>query len=227
MSGTKKALFLIGSPKAGGGTSGSLSAYLRARLEEQGLITETVRIKQSLASDKGVWALLTAAHDADVVILAFPLYVDCLPYPVIKTLELIAEDRVKNPVGKAQRFLAVLNCGFPEARQNDTALAICGRFVSETGMEWIGGLALGGGQAIDGLPLVKRGFLVRHVKKALDLAAEAITEGKALPEEAVRLMAKRLLPSWAYIRMGHAGWKGLAKKNGVLEKMLDRPYEIV
>lgn len=37
------------------------------------------------------------------------------------------------------------------------ALAICEIFALPTGFDWVGGLALGGGQGIDGIPLEQAG----------------------------------------------------------------------
>lgn len=46
-------------------------------------------------------------------------------------------------------MVGIVNSGFPEAFHNDTALAILRRFAAETGFQWAGGLALGGGGTID------------------------------------------------------------------------------
>jgi len=43
------------------------------------------------------------------------------------------------------------------------------------------------------------GGMVRNVTRSLDLAAAALAEGKPVPQEAVELMAKPLVPAWGYI----------------------------
>jgi hypothetical protein len=159
------------------------------------------------------------------VVLSFPLYVDNLPAAVIKALELIAQQRRTLEQPKTQRFLAISNSGFPEARQNETALAICRRFAQETGFTWAGGLALGGGPSIDGKPLHQAGGMVRNVTKALDLAADALADGQAVPQEAISLMAKPLIPAWAYRLMGGLGWRQQAKRFGAQKRLSERPYQ--
>lgn len=65
--------------------------------------------------------------------------------------------------------MAIANCGFPEANQNRFALAICEQFALETGIQWVGGLALGMGGNISGKSFDKLGSMVANVKKSLDL----------------------------------------------------------
>jgi len=127
-------------------------------------------------------------------------------------MELIAKHRKTTENPPKQRLLAISNCGFPEAHHNDTALAICRRFALESGIEWAGGLALGGGEAIHGRSLNDAGGMVRKVKKSLDLTAATLAEGKSVPEEAVKLMSKPFIPTWMYILFGGMRWKKQAKK---------------
>ena len=226
MNAQKRALLLVGSPKgANKSTSESLGTYLLDRLHERGLETENVRIHPSLKSDKSRENLLSTIDRSDILILAFPLYVDSLPAPVIRAMELIAAHRraMENP--KKPRLLAISNCGFPEAHHNDPALAICRRFAPESEIEWAGGLALGGGEIIQGLPLNKVGRVIRKVTKALDLTAAALAEGKSAPKEAMALMAKPLIPCWMYLLFAEMGWKRQARKYGVRRKLYDRPYQ--
>lgn len=220
----KRIVLLNGSPKANEGTSGSLAAYLQGRLRERGCIAEVISVKQAIASVDGTERLLAEASAADVLVLAFPLYIDSLPYPVTRVLELIAAGRKESGAGKGSQFLAIANNGFPEAHQNETALAICRQFAKEAGLEWAGGLALGGGQSIDGRPIEETGWLARNIKKSLNLVADALADGQPLSPKAVRLMSKPLVPAWFYLWMGETGGKRAAKKNGAWERINDRPY---
>src|SRR3972149_2310639 len=105
--------------------------------------------------------------------LAFPLYIDSLPAPVIAALEKIASHRAGKPV--QQSFAAIANCGFPEANHNDTALAICAQFARQTELTWLGSLALGGGEGlVHGVPLNEMDGRALPLKNSLDLAAEAL-----------------------------------------------------
>lgn len=219
----KKALLIIGSPKVQS-TSASLGTHLLSRMWDKGLEVATVQVNKVLKSDEALEETIFAINKADLLVMAFPLYVDAVPFPMVKLMELIAERRKDNSNQQRPRMLAIVNCGFPEAHHNDTALAICRRFAKEAGIDWAGGLALGGGGAIGGQALDKRGGLVKSVKKSLELAADALINDRPLPEAAAQLMSKPLMPRWLYLWIGETGGKRTAKKNGALKKIDDRPY---
>ena len=66
--------------------------------------------------------------------------------------------------------------------------------------------------------------MVRNVKKFLDVTALALSEGRAIPEEATKHMAKSILPRRLYVWMGNRGWKYEAKKNGITERIRAQPH---
>ncbi|HDL85840.1 MAG TPA: hypothetical protein ENH11_05905 [Candidatus Acetothermia bacterium] len=217
-----RVLLLVGSPKAPGkSVSEALGAYVIEKMEARRWSSETIFIRMSLQSDEGRAALVEAVKTADLIILSFPLYVDSLPAPVIRAMELIAEARFD----KGTHFVAIANCGFPEAQHNKVAMSICQRFAHASGLEWAGGLALGMGGALSGQRLEEQGGMVRNIIKALDLAVDAFAENKPVPDEAIRLMAKPIIPGWMYTTMGNIGWRRQANCYGVRKKIRDRPYQ--
>ena len=175
-----------------------------------------------MRSPEGQWAILELVKASDIVILAFPLYVDSLPAAVIGALELIAQQQRDSKSPKNQRLVAIVNNGFPEASQNTTALAICKRFAFEANFEWIGGLSLGGGGALGAKPLNDTGFMGRNVRKALDLAAGDLLEVRPISKKAVDLMAKPIVPKWLYLTIGNRNWKKEAKKIGTQDKLYNQ-----
>ncbi len=220
----EKALLLIGSPKPAASTSASLGDYLLDRLREKGMDTDGARVYWAIASDDRVENLVESVNDADLVILAFPLYVDTLPAGVIRFLEMVSE-RGSSYSHKHRRLAAIVNCGFPETTQCEMAVASCRRFAEEAEFDWAGGLALGGAGAIDGRPLEKVGRATRNVKKALDMAADDLASGRAISEEAIALMARRTMPRWLYTFAGNLGFRREARKNGIRgNRLADRPY---
>jgi multimeric flavodoxin WrbA len=167
---------------------------------------------------------LSSVAEADLIILAFPLYIDCLPYTVINALEHIADDRRTRNITKKQSLTCVVNSGFVECYQNNTAVAICEQFAHEAGFNWVGGLALGGGGAISGRDLSKVGKPARFAVKSLDLAANALVNDKPVPREAIELMAKPPMPRWLYLFIANRIWKNMAKKYGTRKKLDAKPY---
>lgn len=222
-------LLLIGSPKVKQSNSEALSDYLLQQLIKKGAATQKMIIRHTLQEDGGMDKLLSAVNACDVLILSFPLYVDSLPSSVIKVMEAIADQQqgshISPPHGRDQALMAICNCGFPEAKHNNTALAICRCFAKSTGFQWLGGLLMGSGEVIGGKPLANLGGMVRNQVKALDMAAEAITQGKHLPEEAVDLFKKPLVPRWLFLCCGYFGWRRQARENGVLKRIREQPYK--
>ena len=219
-----RATLLIGSPRGPKSTSDALGTYLLERLKEKGVSVDKVFIQQSLASGLGIDTLLRAIEEADIIILASPLYADSHHSGVIAAMELTREELKDKPRLKKHMMIAISNSGFPESSHNDLSLAISRRFALECGFEWAGGLALGGGESIGGRLLEEAGGLVRNVKKSLDLAAEALAKGENLPEGAITFMARPLIPRWLYLLIGNIGWVWKAKKWGCSERLDRRPY---
>jgi len=218
MSEVKNALLLVGSPKGERSTSASLGAYLMDRLGERGIDTSRVYLARGGPGEGG---LAETVYGADLVVLAFPLYVDSQPRLVARAMEEIYSRR--NPAAKGG-LLAVVNCGFPEALHADTALAICRQFARACGFRWLGGLALGMGAAIGPRPLRTTGGMGRLVRKALDMTAHAVAEGGDIPQEAALLMRRPMMPQAVYTWTGNRGWNAAARRRGVLERIRDRPY---
>jgi len=220
----KTALILVGSAKpAGQSTSEALGRYLGQGLQAHGLSVATMHVARALRTPERTAALLQEVDCADLFILAFPLYVDSLPYLAVEALERIAAHRQVTPAPAPTAFLAIANCGFPEAHHNQTALEICEQFAAAAAMTWAGGLALGAGGAVHGQPLAAENGMTRHVARALDLTAAALAAGEAAPAEAVSLMAQPLIPQRMYLVMGEIGWRIQALRNGVLHRLRARP----
>jgi NADPH-dependent FMN reductase len=235
--GTRKALLIVGSPKTkSSSTSGVLGGYLLGRLKAHGWETESLTLRASLRLGPGQEELLSWTDRADLLLLTFPLYVDSLPFLVTKALEVIASHRQALPNRRPQRLVAIVNNGFPEAAQNALALALCRRFADRSGIAWAGGLAMGAGEALSSgqsLTAPHRSALpVRHVIDALDMAAAALAEGRSVPGEAARLIAKSPIPllhssvwRWLFVKMGNRHWRVRAAGFGVSKKgLLAQPF---
>lgn len=223
MESPKRVLLLVGSPKKSGSTSESLGKYLMDQLTDGGFSSQTAHIQTLMRSGEGQQAILELVAASDLVILSFPLYVDSLPASVIKALDLIVQKLTNSSMTKTRRLLTIVNNGFPEASQNSMALAICKKFASEAGFEWAGGLSMGGGGVVNGNPLEKAGFPAKNARKALDLAAKDLLDGKAVSDEAVNLMAKTAIPKWLYLTVANRSWKQQAKAFGSQDKLYDQP----
>ncbi len=224
MTSGKHALLLVGSPTGKRSTSESLGSYLLDQLKKRGMETQNAFIHKSLKSEEEREKLLSFVEVSDIIILAFPLYVDTLPAPVITTMELILKHYRSGKELKKHRLVVIVNSGLPEPNHNKIALANCQKFASEAGIEWVGGLAIGGGEAISGRSLEEIRGMARKVVRSLDLTAEALTKGESIPKEALDILTKPIVPKWLYLFIGNRGWKIKAKKHGANKRMYDTPY---
>lgn len=222
----RRVVLLVGSARPQGtGNSEALGTYLLARLAEGGMENETFHVHQCQRSEKEQ-ALFEEVDEADLFVLTLPLYVDALPYLVTRCCERMAAHRAALPDEAKQtpvRFVAMVNCGFPEVVHTYTALDMCRVFARQAGFAWQGGLGLGGGEAIGGRSLEEVGGMTRNVRTGLDLAADGLLADRPIPEEAQALLARPLIPSRLYTAIGDIGWLRAARRNGVLRKLWNRP----
>jgi len=221
----KKALLLVGSPRGLASVSHSLGNYLLSLLEKHGMAIKKLLVYPALAEEKKMAELLAAVNSCSLLVLAFPLYVDHLPAPVIDLLQRIAERRQGQPAAPTQALAAIVNCGFPETAHCHPAREIVRIFAKQAGFRFLGCLALGMGGAIGNRPLAKAGGLVRHQVKALTQAADFLGKGEEIPTEIIALMGKAMMPRWFYSLIADWGWKRSARKFKVSKCLRDKPYD--
>jgi len=221
-----RALLLVGSPRGKKSTSTSLGNYLLNILVKRGLETETLWINRQLADDEKLSEMLDAVDRADIIILTAPLYDDCQPYIVTRTMEAIAA-RQKSLENKS--FIPIINCGLQEPEHiTAVSIAIYHKFATTVGFKWAGSLAIGGGEMLQGArgkTLDDLGKMAGKVKKALERIADALVTDNSFPDTSIRAV-----PDFFYkpfikkliTKMNNHGWKSRAKKNGGVVDA--RPY---
>jgi len=212
MNEAKTAILLVGSPKGLARSTGSRrGAVLLDALQDRGWSQEKVHLLSALQSKEGRAHVVAKVAGANLVILAAPLYVDSLPSPVIEALELLHAERAA--LGEPKRFVAFLNCGFPEASHNATATDICRLFVQAMGWTWAGGLSMGG-----------TGLTGEILQRVMTQAAEALARGEPVPEGAAALASKPKMKTWLYILGGNIMWRRLARRQKAQRNLSARPY---
>jgi hypothetical protein len=220
----KNALLLVASPRGAASTSFSLGSHLLAQLQKQGVSTDTVLVYKTIDDPLKLTALLTAVEAGDLIILAFPLYVDHLPAPLIRLLQWFAEQRRGRSAATSQTLAAIINCGFPETAQCRLAAETVRHFAAQAGFHFLGSLAAGMGGAIGNRELTKAGGIVRHQVRALNQAAPFLAAGAEIPARVIELMGKAMMPRWFYNLVADWGWKRAARKFKVSTCLNDKPY---
>ena len=111
--GTKRALLLVGSPKIGVSTSEVLGGYLMERLEEKGWQTRAVKLRPRVFKNESLKEFLSLVDQANLIVTAFPLYVDSLPALVTKAFEVLWAGSKDLTPSRKRRLFAIVNNGFP------------------------------------------------------------------------------------------------------------------
>jgi NAD(P)H-dependent FMN reductase len=217
----RRAVVLSGSPRGAGSVSGALAADLASALAARGVAATRAELHVELRRDPELRQVSSELGAADLVALVAPLYVDALPAPVTRSLELLAPALARRDT--PARFLGIVQCGFPEAVHTDTALGICRCFAAQAHLDWIGGLGIGGGGMLRPTPLAEQGGRARAFARALELTADAVARGSVVPAEAQRLVRSLPIPAWLYRRFADLGFLLEAKRHGVLLQLGAQP----
>lgn len=102
------------------------------------------KVKKETLRNKGDHVrLLEAIGEADNIVFFLPLYVDGVPSHVLAFLK--EAERYCRENGKKANIYAVSNSGFIEGCQNRALMEIFANFCKRSGLEWCGGIGIGGG----------------------------------------------------------------------------------
>ena len=218
-------LMINGSPRRGKANSRVILDEIRKRLGEG----HSYRMIEPMVTTTAT----KADFEVDLIIIAFPLYIDCLHSQLLRWLisaeQLLAGERGKTATLRPA-MIAIANNGFYEGVQNRGALDILVNFCARTGIEWRGGAGIGSGEMMLHLrDAPDTMFIKLPVSRLLDdmasLAAAVESETPAR-EPPPHRFATHNFPWLVYKFMGHAGWKKQGRDNGLKARALfAQPFE--
>ncbi|MCL2337041.1 MAG: NAD(P)H-dependent oxidoreductase [Firmicutes bacterium] len=213
-------VFINGSPKAKDSVSGMLIDKIEALLQAKSSVYQAV----SLLRNENNAAALTEILNARVLLIVFPLYVDSLPAPLIRVLNLL-EEAAPKMAGQLPRLYGVCNCGFFEAEHNRLALEILENFAHCAGMGWGYGVGVGGGGFIAAQSKkMATGGPAFNVYSALRELCAAIQDGKTRQQN---VLVRPKIPRFLYQLGAHFGWRQMAKKYGATAFLQAKPHREV
>jgi len=224
MNDKNEVLLLIGSPRGTNSTSESLGMYLCNRLDKEKFNINKGYTHRLVLREEKYNKFCDMIEKSDLIILSFPLYVDHLPAPLIKVLEILDEnkDKIKNLSQKS--LIAISNSGFPESSQIDLAMKICKNFANEMEFQWKGELQFGGGEVIHGRDLEDVGKITENLKKGLKMAAKEISSGSLISQEAKDFVSQKTVPKGMFKLFANLGWRFRAMKNWNFFNLKNTPY---
>ena len=116
------------------------SAYF---LSLQRLFTGGKKVTEKLRTPADHARILEQLRDAQAVVFSLPLYVDGVPSHVLRFLEEMEAFCKRNDLHLS--LYCIANNGFIEGRQNEPLMQIFENFSSRAGLNWGGGVGIGGG----------------------------------------------------------------------------------
>ena len=178
-------VMLNGSPKKKGSASEQYLNMIYENLDNNYYIEEYDMNKLTNSIKKSIL-------NADMLIIATPLYIDCLPSHVIKFLMELGDNDIS---GKEAYFL--VNCGFLEGVHTDVSVEILKNYCDYHHLIYKGSLGIGAG------PIAyKKRFYNYFVKKELNIFSNYINYHKNYEDDYVR----PLIPRFIYILFANINW---------------------
>lgn len=199
-----KTVFINGSPKK----KLSVSQYL---VFMQGLSVKGEKVKEHLRNSSDHERILTAIKDADAVVFCLPLYVDGVPAHVLSFLKEMEAFCKENRLHL--NIYVISNGGFIEGKQNEPLMQVFENFCNRSGINWCGGIGIGGGVMLNVMRImifVELGILL------LNILISGVQLGNWLPMNVLSEFASEILwilflnagVIWYSLRMGNALNKG-------------------
>lgn len=208
-----KAVLINGSPKVKDSSSGIVLNEIKKLLEKR-MNIEELSMRKPLIGKQDFDAL----NNCDVLIFSFPLYVDGIPSQLLSCLIQLENFYTQNQNKKIIVY-AVVNCGFYEGKQADTAIDILKNFCIKAGLLWGQAVGLGGGGMLAMLPKypLGKGPLMDFGNILIKLA-DTIYECRA--EDTI--YCEPNFPRFLYKLAAEIGWRRGLKANGLKSRDLKR-----
>ncbi len=206
-----KIALIDGSPKNSGSASGSILQDLRSFSEAETNTLYDYHFKGAVVGAEEVATL----RECDVLIFAFPLYVDGIPSHLLRCLVQLEPSFAK--VNKEITVYVVANCGFYEGHQNSLAIAMMENWCTKAGLKWGQGIGIGAGGMIAGNQNIPLGYgPKKNLGKAFTQLAENVCQ--CASDEPVFITAN--FPKIAYKLGAEVNWWLTAKANGLKRRDL-------
>lgn len=203
-----KIALIDGSPKVKNSNSGYFLELLKLRITANAEFTE---LRECKLKDEARQNAINEIAACDVMVFAFPLYVDSVPGNLLKFMcELETAFKAMPVNGKT--VYAMSNCGFFEGHQNYLALEVMRNWVVSCGLKWGGGIGIGCGEMLGhskSMPLTMGPG--RNMAKALKTLVAGIMAGTSAPD----IFVNPAVPRFLFIFMVNKFWKFGARKNGL------------
>lgn len=179
-----------------------------------------------LAERIDVEAKLQAFNEAKTIIIAFPLYTDSIPGIVKEFIEQVAEKGVSTP----KKIGFIVQSGFPEPIQSTYVEKYLKKLTERLKCVYLGTLIKGG---VEGIQIMSPKMTNKLFMKFQNLGIHFASHTE-FDEMIKNEFSKKINNSWlrkltfkilSMTGMANYYWDSIMKKNNVMGKSFDRPYE--
>lgn len=208
-----KICIINGSPKVSKSTSELLIGYLMPFIKGNEVITYNV-CKMELSN-----AQFSKIQSSEVLIFAFPLYIDSINSQLLRFLIELQRKGFKN---KNINVYCIINNGFYEGRQNYVAADIMQNWCRATGLTYGQTVGVGAGEM---LPFLKDLPLGHGPNKNIGIALQKLSQNILSLNQGENLFVSPNWPRFLWkIQASLCVWYPRAKKNGLKRKELKDFY---
>lgn len=145
----------------------------------QRLFTGGQKVNETLRTPADHRRVLEQLRDAQTVVFGLPLYVDGVPSHVLRFMEDMETFCREN--GLKLRVYCIANNGFIEGKQNEPLMQVFEHFCTRAGLEWGGGVGIGGGVMLNVTRIL---FIVQIALLLLNTVLSAVNTGNFFPKDA-------------------------------------------
>ena len=219
-----KISMINGSPKVASSCSGLLLNQLQKDILNKAGSSITSKdftlyqINRNPLSDRDIAEIIIS----DIIVVAFPLYVDGIPSHMLAALYQLEEAFSGLSVSAKPTFYGIINNGFSEGFQNQHAANMLKLFCQRAGISFGQVFATGAGEMMRSMIEANAPFgegLLSFVKEPWNSFVEHIIS----QESASSVFCSLKMPGVLFRIIGnHTFWKPAAKKNGISEKQMAR-----
>lgn len=206
-----KIALINGSPKIKDSASAFLLEKLQGLLDQKETVFTHFHFSTPILCQDEMALLL----DNEVLLFAFPLYIDAIPSHLLHCLVSLEDFFTKNK--KDILVYSLVNCGFFEGSHNKVALEIMENWTKKSGLTWGQGLGIGGGPMLSSL---KTTPLNQGPMKNLGQGLGEIAHHILTHSSNANIFVEPNFPKLAYKLSGEMGWRKRGKLSGLSRKDL-------
>lgn len=155
--------------------------------------------------------IIYSIEKSDVIVLAFPLYVDSPTSITLKFLDYIIDKDIDL---QQKKIYVIVNCGFREGEHNITAIDIIKRWCVKTNSIYSGSILIGAGEIVG---KKKYGYISKEALRKLKRFSEYISK-KEICKDIITTMD--YLNNKLYCYLANISWTKKGKNNNLDKKNL-------